>query len=248
MKHTPTLAAFLVGALIGGGGVAATSTGGGVDRAEVEGIIKEYLMNHGDVVMQGVQKWQDDQRDAKMSDAREALKDLEVQKALYANPKSPFIGKEDSKAVVVEFFDYNCPACKMAFQAINELHSKDKDVKVIFKEFPIFGPVSEMNSKIGLAVATLAPAKYFEFHSKMMTFEGRTDEAQTMKFATEAGLKEADIREEIKKPEYQAYLDSMRELGNKLGIQGTPSLVIGEELVPHALDYQGLEAKVAPLR
>jgi protein-disulfide isomerase len=245
MKHTQTLIAAILGAVIGTGGTlyVGQQAGDAGDDA-----IKNYIMANPKVIMDSVQKWQEDQRKEKLAGASELLKDPEVKKSLYENPNSPFAGKEDAKAVVVEFFDYNCPACKMAFKALDELLTKDQEVKVIFKEFPIFGPVSDTNSKIGLAVNKLAPGKYFDFHKKMMSIEGRADEAMALKFASEVGLKEADVKAEIAKPEYDEMLAKLRDLGAKLGIQGTPSLVIGEELVPHALDYNGLEAKIAPLR
>lgn len=246
MKHTQTLIAAVVAAIVGAGSatlVGQQDAGGSSDDA-----IKNYIMANPQVIMDSVQKWQEDQRKQKLAGASEALKDEAVKKALYENPNSPAVGNLEAKATVVEFFDYNCPACKMAFKAIDELLQKDKNVKVIFKEFPIFGPVSDTNSKIGLAVHKLAPEKYFDFHKKMMSMEGRADEATALKFAGEVGLKEADVKAEIAKPEYEEMIGKLRELGTKLGIQGTPSLVIGEELVPHALDYNGLEAKVAPLR
>ncbi|MBN8542871.1 MAG: thioredoxin domain-containing protein [Alphaproteobacteria bacterium] len=245
MQTKQTLITAVIAAIIGAGSAhfLPQQSAGTSDET-----IKAYLMANPSVIMDSVQKWQEDQRKAKTADATEALKDPEVQKALYENPNSPFIGSKDAKAVIVEFFDYNCPACKMAFKAIDELAKKDKDVKVIFKEFPIFGPVSETNSKIGLAVHALAPEKYFEFHSKMMGFEGRADEATALKFAAEVGLKEADVKAEIAKPEYQEKIETVRQLGTKIGVQGTPSLVIGNEFVPHALDFAGLEAKVAPLK
>lgn len=247
MKHTHTLAAFVTGALIGS--VAVATTGNDVtNRAEVEGIVKEFILANPQVIMDSVQKWQAEQQKEKVAGATDALKDPEVKKALYENPHSPVIGNKDTKIAIVEFFDYNCPACKMAFKGLDELIAKDKNVKVIFKEFPIFGPVSDTNSKIGLAVNKLAPGKYFDFHKKMMSYEGRADEAVALKFAAEAGIKEADIKAEIAKPEYDTIITQYRELGGKLGIQGTPSMVIGEELVPYALDYDGLEEKLKPLR
>jgi protein-disulfide isomerase len=97
-------------------------------------------------------------------------------------------------------------------------------------------------------VFKLAPEKYFDFHSKMMTFEGRADEAQALKFVKEIGLDADKVKSEIAKPEYTEILGQLRQIGMKLGIQGTPSFIIGEELVPHALDYQGLEEKVSKLR
>ncbi len=249
MSQAKTLIALIVGIAIGGAAVAGTGIGGGgLSKAEVETIIKDYISANPSLIVDSLQKWQQEQQKARMSGAADALKDPALREAIYNNPNSPSIGPADAKAVVVEFFDYNCPACKVAFKALDELQSKDKNVKIIFKEFPIFGPQSDMNSKIGIAVFKLAPEKYFDFHRKMMNFEGRADEAQALKFVTEIGLDAGKVKAEVAKPEYAEILGHLREIGTKLNIQGTPSFVIGDELVPHALDYQGLEEKVSKLR
>lgn len=250
MIQTKILIAAAVGMVIGGAIVVGTGLGygGGMSRAEVESIIKDYLSANPAMIVESLQKWQEDQQKARVMGASEALKDPELRKAIYDSPDVPFIGPADAKAVVVEFFDYNCPACKMAFKALDELQTKDKNVKVIFKEFPIFGPQSDTNSKIGLAVHRLAPMKYFAFHAKMMNFEGRADEAQALEFVKEIGLDPEAVKAEITKPDYGDMLAKNREIGAKLNIQGTPTLIIGDDLVPHALDYQGLEERVAILR
>jgi protein-disulfide isomerase len=249
MTQAKTAIALIAGVVIGGAVVAGTGLGsGGLSKPEVETVIKDYISANPTLIVESLQKWQQEQQKARMSGAAEALKDPALKEAIYNNPNSPSIGPVDAKAVIVEFFDYNCPACKSAFKALDELQTKDKNVKIIFKEFPIFGPQSDTNSKIGIAVFKLAPEKYFDFHSKMMTFEGRADEAQALKFVKEIGLDADKVKSEIAKPEYTEILGQLRQIGMKLGIQGTPSFIIGEELVPHALDYQGLEEKVSKLR
>lgn len=251
MSQTKTLIAAVVGIVIGGAaatGMGLSGSGSGMSRTEVETIIREYISANPAVIVDSLQKWQEDQQKARVMGASEALKDPDLRKAIYENPDVPFIGPADAKAVIVEFFDYNCPACKMAFKAIDELRTKDKNVKILFKEFPIFGPQSDMNSKIGLAVHRLAPEKYFDFHTKMMNFEGRADEAQALLFVKEIGLDPEKVKAELAKPDYDTMITKAREVGTRLNVQGTPTLIIGDELVPHALDYQGLEERVSPLR
>ena len=253
MSQARVLVAVMVGMVIGGAAVAATGLGAGtgtgaMSRAEVETIIKEYIAANPAMIVESLQKWQQDQQQARVMGASEALKDPALKEAIYNDPNTPFIGPADAKAIVVEFFDYNCPACKVAFKAIDALYTKDRNVKIILKEFPIFGPQSDTNSKIGIAVHKLAPEKYFEFHRKMMTFEGRADEAQALKFVKEIGLDPEKVKAEIAKPEYAEIIAKDREIGARLNIQGTPTLIIGDEIVPHALDYQGLEERVSKLR
>jgi protein-disulfide isomerase len=241
------LAAFALGG--GLSWVAATqgvlpNASGGVGEDKIKEIVRQVIKDEPKLIIDSVQNMQNTERQEKVAKASEALKDDTIRLALFNNSNSPFIGRADSQKTVVEFFDYNCPACKMQFKALEELHAANPEIKIIFKEFPIFGEVSDKNSAIGLAVHRIAPEKYFEFHSKMMTAEGRADEAATLEIVKSLGMDVEKIKAEAAKPEVKDILTSYRELGNKLHVQGTPTLVIGDEVVPHAASKDDILAKL----
>lgn len=245
MKYAHLAIGLLIGTALGGSVVAATlenPTGTALNQEEIKKIVREVISEEPQLILDSVQKMQDGKRQEAAAGANEALKDKEVQEALLAN--AAFIGPEDSKKVVVEFFDYNCPACKMQYKELEKLVTADKGVKVVFKEYPIFGPSSDANAKIGLAVNALYPEKYFAFHGKMMRFEGRADTATAYKFAKELGMDEAKLKAQAAKPEMEAILDADRQLGSRLNLQGTPSLVVNGELIGHAMGQQELQAKL----
>jgi protein-disulfide isomerase len=153
-------------------------------------------------------------------------------------------GPKDSKHVLVEFFDYNCGACKAMFKSIDTVMKKDPTMRIVFHEYPIFGPQSETNSKIGIAVNRLYADKYFEFHVKMITHEGKVDEKVAMGIAKDLGMDTDKLKAESEKKEVADILESNRKLGDKLHIQGTPTLVIGDEVIPHGMAPEELEARL----
>ncbi len=241
MKYAQGIIGLLVGTALGGSVVAATTDGAatGDVRAQVLQVIKEEPQ----AIIDSLNAWQAKQQEEKQAGASAALKDPQVNKAVHDTTDSPFVGKADSTKTVVEFFDYNCPACKMQFEQLSALHKSDSDVKIIFKEYPIFGAQSETNSKIGLAVHRLAPEKYFDWHTKMMSNKGRTDEATALQYASEVGIDTAKLKEEAASPKVAEILATERALGQKLNLQGTPTLIVGDELVPHAMGADEIKAK-----
>lgn len=243
----PLLVGLLVGTALGGSVAASmldSGAGGSLDNDAIKAIVRETIKEEPKLILDSVQAWQEREQKDKLAGAQEVLKDPEVKKAIYDTKDAPFIGPEDSKKVVVEFFDYNCPACKMQFRELDGFVKANDDVKVIFKEYPIFGPQSETNAKIGLAVSRLAPEHYFAFHAKMMGFEGRADEKTALKFVEELGLNPNKVKAESLTDEVAAILEADRKLGLKINIQGTPTLIVGEELVPHAMGAAELATKL----
>lgn len=243
MKYAQLISGLLIGTALGGSVVAATGSGSASDE-RIKEIVRETISEEGKLIIDAVQKFQQGEQKEQSAKASEALQDGTYDDRLFNDENSPFIGPANSKRVVVEFFDYNCPACKMQFKALDELAEKDKEAKIVFKEYPIFGEQSEINSKIGIAVHRADPDKYFPYHKKMMTFEGRADKAAALKFVKEIGLDPKKIEKDAMGDEVGKILTAERQLGGELKIQGTPSMVVGKELVPHALPYDELEKKL----
>lgn len=247
MKYAQLLIGLLAGTAIGGSVVAGTGmpSGGALPNADaMKQIVRDVIMEEPQLIMDSVQKFQMEAQKKAMQGASDMLKDSAIQKALYEDPNAAVVGNKDSKRTVIEFFDYNCGACKMMFKSIDTVLKKDKDLRVIFHEYPIFGPASDTNSKIGLAVWRLEPDKYYDFHVKMMTHEGRVDEKVALGIVKELGIDAAKVKAESEKKEVMDVIEANRELGQKLRIQGTPTLVVGDEIVPHALSPEDLEARL----
>ena len=169
MKYAQLVMGLLIGTALGGAVVASTGepgTGGsGLSRDDIKAIVRETISEEPTLIISSVQKYQEGERSKAQQSANDALKDKALRAEVF-DAKTAGVYGTNEKRTIVQFFDYNCPACKMQHQALNTLLAKDKDIRIIFREYPIFGPTSDENSRLGLAVARLAPEKYYDFYEK----------------------------------------------------------------------------------
>ncbi|MGO7202683.1 DsbA family protein, partial [Rhizobium ruizarguesonis] len=149
---------------------------------------------------------------------------------------------------VVEFFDYNCSYCRHALPDMQAMLKKDKNVRFVLKEFPILGPDSVAAHKVADAFRKLAPEKYADFHVALLGTEGRASDETAIAVAASLGVSEDKIRAEMAKSPNDGIVQATYQLASSLGISGTPSYVIGNELVPGAVGLDDLEAKVKNMR
>lgn len=212
------------------------------DIRALEPVIRQYILDHPEVIHQSLYDFQ--QKQALKEEEEKKQNVVKYRDSIYHSPHDAFVGPRDSKKVVVEFFDYNCGACKHMHSELKSFLSIHKDVKVIFKEYPIFGETSVENARFGLAVQRLHPDKYFDFHSKMLEFEGRASLNQAVEFADSLGMNVEKLRDEANKPEVLEILEENRALAQNLGVEGTPSLVIKDELIGSAIDKETLNEKL----
>ncbi len=247
MKYAQLIIGLLAGTAIGGSVIASTGSPVAVGKGseeQIKKVVRQVIMEEPKLILQSVQKFQMDQQKIQTSANSDVLKDPAISGFIFNNKETASHGPKDSKRVVAEFFDYNCGACKTMFKNLEALMKKDKTVRIVFHEYPIFGPVSDMNAKLGIAINRLYPDKYFSFHEKVMTHEGRVDDKVVLDYAKELGMDPEKIKAESGKKEVEDLLLATREIGIKINIQGTPTFAIGQEIVPHGMSLEDLEAKV----
>ncbi len=238
------ITSFVAGAAISAA-VLASGTAPANKKA-IEAIVHDYIMENPSVIVESVKKWQEGESGRQAEAAKDKIKELHSE--IYDDKNDAYGGNPKGDVTVVEFFDYNCPACKMMFKGLDELVKKDSNVRIVFKEMPIFGEQSDKNSAIGLAVAKLAPEKYFEFHEAMMATQGRITPESALKIAVGLGLSEDEIAKEAEKDYIREHIQNTHKLADKLGVRGTPALVIHDTLIPSAIDYNALKAEVETAR
>lgn len=244
------IGSFVAGAAISAAVLASSTTSKtgapALDKPAIEAIVHDYIMAHPETIVDSVKKWQEGESSRQAEAAQQSIKDKHSE--IFGDKTDAYGGNLNGDVVIVEFFDYNCPACKMMFKGLDELVKKDKNVKVIFKEMPIFGDQSNKNSAIGLAVAELAPEKYFAFHEGMMGHEGRITPEQAIKIAVGLGLKESDVKETAARKSINDKIQANHALADALGVRGTPALVIDDKLIPSAISYDVLKEQVETVR
>ena len=199
-------------------------------RKELEGIIKDILLNNPEVLMEAQTALE--AKMEKIQNERMALAIKDNSAEIFRPASSPVVGNSNGDVTVIEFFDYNCGYCKKAFPDVAHLIDKDKKVKLIPKEFPILAKGSEEASRVALAAK--AQGKYWEFHRAMLENQGQANEASALRIAEKLGLDMARLKKDMASPEVKKEIEDTRKLAAKLGIQGTPHFLVGDRIIPGA--------------
>ena len=165
---------------------------------------------------------------------------------LESDPNAPSIGNPNGDAVVVEFFDYNCPYCKRAAADVKSLLEADDGVRVVYREWPILGEGSVFAARAALAARE--QGKYEELHWALMATRGRVEEVSVLAAARSVGLDLEKLVVDMNSPAVMAHLEATQMLAQGLGFTGTPAFVIGDALVPGAVPLSDLQGYVAAAR
>ena len=213
-------------------------------REATEEIIRDYLLKNPEIVEQALRIIEERQRKAEKQESMKAL--AAHREDLLSDPRSPVGGNPRGSVTVVEFFDFRCPHCKHVAPDVKKLAQEDSDVRIVFKQFPVLGPDSELAARAALAAH--AQGKYAALHDAMLAANGPLTLPVILKLAGPAGLDVAKLQADMETPEIRATIERDRALAAAVGITGTPSFVIGTELVPGAVDLATLKALVAEAR
>lgn len=244
------LPAFLIASLaLSGSAGKARAAGDGLNDAQkkdVEKVIRDYIVGNPEILIRAMQEY----RIAQQNAAREKTKNnlLSLAADLNVNPASPVSGNPQGDITVVEFFDYRCPYCKKVFPTIQTLLKEDGNIRYVLKEFPILGPVSVIASQAALAIWNIEPDKYMAFHTALMTARGQLSEKRIFSIAEKLGIDGAAVRKKMGEPVVMDELNKNMELSQSLGINGTPAFVIGENVVPGAIDMKELKTLISAAR
>ena len=217
-------------------------------RGEIEKIIKEYLIRHPEVLQEAMAELEKKQQLAETEKARSAIKNHSD--ALFNSPRQVVLGNPQGDVTFVEFFDYNCGYCKRALTDMVEIMGKDPKLKVVLKEFPVLGPGSVEAAQVAVAVRMQDKTgkKYLEFHQKLLGGRGQVDKAKALATAKEIGLDMARLDKDLKSDEIGKTLDESMKLAEALGLNGTPSYVIGNDVVIGAVGQAALSQKIQAAR
>lgn len=161
---------------------------------------------------------------------------------IFNDPESPVGGNPDGDVTVVEFFDYRCQYCKSAHAVLSDLVAADGRIRFVYKEFPILGPQSVAAARAALAANR--QGLYVPFHDALMGAQGALDNDQIFRIAERAGLDVGRLRADMESDDIDRAIRENLMLARRLNIQGTPAFVIGERVIPGAIDRAALEQLV----
>jgi protein-disulfide isomerase len=235
-------------ALCGAPPAASAQSFSDTQRGDIEMIVKNYLISHPEVLEDAMAELSKRQAAAETEKHEASIaKDSET---IFNSPRGVTLGNKDGDVTFVEFFDYNCGYCKRAMTDMLDLMKTDPKLKVVLKEFPVLGPGSVEAAQVAVAARMQDPAgkKYLDFHQKLLGGRGQADKAHAMAAAKEAGFDVARIEKDLSSPEVRATIEENFKLAEDMGMNGTPSYVIGKQVVVGAVGLEGLKEKIGIAR
>jgi protein-disulfide isomerase len=212
---------------------------------EIEKIVRDYLMREPQVIYEAIQELQKRQQEAEAARAQAAI--VERADEIFRHADDPVIGSPSGDVTLVEFFDYHCGYCRAMVPKLRNLVDSDPQLRFVFKELPVLGPDSVTAAKASLAASKLDPAKYMDYHLAVMQAKDIGLDS-VLKIAGEQGYDVDALRAEMDADWIQQRLDANQALAQSLGINGTPSFVVGKTLIPGAVDIARLEELIADQR
>lgn len=219
----------------------AQETPGSVDRAEVESIVRAYILENPEIIEEALILLTEKQEAEKEEAARVAM--AERSDDLFNDTRDFSIGPEDAELTIVEFFDYRCGYCKASLDWVQALpEDTDGKVRVVFKEFPILSAESEQAALAALAAGE--QGLYNEMHAGLMKSRSSFKEADIDKIAEEVGVDVQRMRADMKTSDVREHLADVRGLAQAIGTTATPTFIIDGQLIA-GFDKARLEAIVA---
>lgn len=222
----------LVGALGATALYAAQPTGPVADRAAVEGIVRDYILAHPEIIPQAIERYQA-QATGRLIEARRKEIETPFPGAVAGNPAGD--------VTLVEFFDYACGYCRASLPDVDRLIAEDTRLRVVFRELPILSPDSEKAARSSLAAAKAG--SFLAFHRAMYR-AGRVDPQRIAATEKATGTPAPATSDPVQTAEIERNLDLARDLR----LTGTPSFVVGDQILSGAVGYDKLKAAVAAAR
>ncbi len=216
-------------------------------KGQIETIVHDYLLKNPEVLREAMVEL--DRRDkAKEAEAREKIT-LDQNGPLFTSPYQMEIGNPKGDVTLVEFFDYNCGYCKKALSDNIKLLDGDRNLRIILKEFPVLGPGSVEASRVAMAARTsMKPDQVLQFHTRLLGSRGPANKQKALEVAKEIGLDPAALAKQMDSTEVSTGIKQAMTLADQLGLTGTPSFVIGGEVVVGAVGFDELKEKIASVR
>jgi protein-disulfide isomerase len=212
-------------------------------RDEIVAIVREALKTDPSILRDAIVTLQAEEAKHDRDAARSAI--AQARESL-VGPADPIAGDPKGDVTIVEFFDTRCPYCRKIEPVMDSFLAGDRRVRLVYKDMPILGPASVLGSKALLAAQR--QNAYVKMREAVMKLPSDTTMAQIEAAARSLGLDWTRMARDMEDPSVQARIDANLKLARSLGIQGTPALVIGDALIPGAVDIPDLQKAVADAR
>jgi protein-disulfide isomerase len=224
--------------------MSAPDTFSSAQAREIESIVKNYLVQHPEVLQEAMEALDRRQKEADAEKARTTIRDNKA--TIFNSAHQVVLGNPQGKVTMVEFFDYNCAFCKRAMADMLDLLKTNSELKFVLKEFPVLGPGSVEAAHVAVAARMQDPSgkKYMEFHQKLLGSRGPADKMRALAVAKDVGFDVARLEKDMNSDEVKTTIEENMKLADALGVSGTPTYVVGDEVVVGAVGLDELRAKI----
>jgi protein-disulfide isomerase len=209
---------------------------------EIGDIVRDYLVNNPEVLRDAMVELDRREKEAQQA-AREKI--ISDNSNLFSSPHQAVIGNPNGKVTLVEFFDYNCGYCKKSLDDLAKLMKDDPNLRVVLKDFPVLGPGSVEAAQVASALRNqFTGEKFWAYHQKLLLTRGQVAKVQALAIAKEMGADMGKLDRDMASPDIKAGIRETMDLADKLNLTGTPSWVVGHDVVIGAVGYDELKGKI----
>jgi protein-disulfide isomerase len=170
-----------------------------------------------------------------------------MKEAIFNDPGQVVLGNPDGDVTLVEFFDYNCGYCRAALPDMAALLAEDPNLRVVLKEFPILSNESIDAARVAVLVGD-ADVDYWTFHEALFTSRGQVDKQVALAAAADLGLSPVSLELDMGTEAVSQKIQTSYEIARALNITGTPTYIIGNEIIPGAIGIDELRERIANMR
>lgn len=209
-----------------------------------ETLIREYLITHPQVLREALAVMERHEKDQEEKARADSVRSHA--QTLFSSANSAVLGNPKGDVTLVEFFDYNCGFCKRALGDIDKLLHADPGLRLVIKEFPVLGRGSVEASQISAQLIT--HPRFSEFHNKLLAEKSPADKKSALAVAQSLGLDAKALEAGMGSPATRAVIEESFSLADALSLNGTPTFILGNEVIVGAVGIDVLKSKIAAMR
>ena len=212
------------------------STDKKINKQEIQSIIEKYILENPEIIIESLEKFTANQKEREKENFVYILKNFYDSKLYESLPR---IGNTKSQLIIVEFIDYNCGYCKKTLPTISKLMKNFENIKIVFIDYPILSESSEIAARASLAANE--QNAYFEYHTVLLNNKKSINEDTLYKIAKELSLDIEKFKKDMSSEKIKNNIIRNVKFANSLKIRGTPTFIIGKQILPGAYDYEKLK-------
>lgn len=213
-------------------------------RMEIIRILRDALKTDPAILRDAIGALQADDQERQAAEARGKVAQHRAE--IFGNAADPFTGNPNGDVTLVEFYDPRCPYCRRMLPALDALVKKDLKLKLVYKDIPVLGPASDLETAAILAAQR--QGGYMKMQQALMKDPATQTVATVKDTATRLGLNAAKLEADMKSPEVAKQIRANLELARTLGVTGTPTFVVGDQVIPGQADEAQLASVIAAAR